>query len=155
MKKVVAFVDDDRKDLYIAEKASRKFSEVLDFRTFPDGDSLIDYVMNSNGDIPILVLLDLRMPEKNGHCVLQELRTVHNKKSIPIVIFTTSRDPSDVKKSYDYGANSYIVKPSSWEETKKTIETVIEYWTRYSVIPGDIERGSKHGGYDQDQDEKA
>src|SRR5207237_443894 len=65
--------------------------------------------------IPCLLLLDLKMPNKNGFDVLSWLRSHAGVHRLPVVVLTTSTDPSDINRAYDLGANSYAVKPAAFD----------------------------------------
>ena len=79
---------------------------------------------------PHVIFLDLNMPFKNGFQCLQEIRNTPKLKEIPIVIFSTTATDDAVNKTYEYGANYYICKPSSFPLLVKAIETILtlEMW---------------------------
>jgi SRSO17 transposase len=100
-----------------------------------DGDDALDY-LNQRGKYsqqkfktgPSLVFLDLNLPGKDGHNVLVRIKKDPNLKTMPIVVFTSSSNPTDVEQSYLNGANSYIHKPIDLESFKKTIQLTLQYW---------------------------
>ena len=75
-----------------------------------------------------LVLLDLKMPKVSGIEVLQKLKTDPVLKTIPIVILTSSKEDLDIEKCYEYGANSYIVKPIESDNFFQAIKGLGIYW---------------------------
>jgi CheY-like chemotaxis protein len=84
---------------------------------------------------PGLIFLDLNMPVKDGRTALREIKSDPDLKHIPIVIMTTSRDEIDVFKSYDLGANSYVVKPVTFGKMAELIAAIGNYWFKIVRIP--------------------
>ena len=95
-----------------------------------DGVEAIDYLFgpNSDGKRPKLVLLDLNMPRIDGHEVLKRIKNDPATRGIPVVILTSSSEERDVMKTYQTGANSYIVKPVSFEQFTDSIRDIGKYW---------------------------
>lgn len=84
---------------------------------------------------PRLVLLDIQMPKVNGIEVLQRIKSDTRTKNIPVVMLTSSRENPDVKKCYDLGANSYIVKPVNFESFAAAIKNLGFYWLLLNQPP--------------------
>jgi CheY-like chemotaxis protein len=78
--------------------------------------------------VPMLVLLDLKLPRKSGHEVLEWLRQQPNLKRLPVVVLTASSESSDVNRAYDLGANSYLVKPVTFDALVEMVKTLNLYW---------------------------
>jgi CheY-like chemotaxis protein len=78
--------------------------------------------------LPALVLLDVEMPGKSGHEVLKSLRSRPRFATTPIVVWTSSPDPSLVERSLEAGANSHVAKPVNFDELRERLETVLDYW---------------------------
>lgn len=93
-----------------------------------------DYSNQSDDIIADLIILDLKTPKINGLEVLQMLKAEKLTNLIPVVIFTSSKEEKDLRKSYEYGANSFIVKPIDFETFSQTIEAVGNYWTNINQI---------------------
>ena len=77
---------------------------------------------------PKVILLDLKMPKVNGIEVLQRIRADEHTKSIPVVMLTSSKEDPDIKKCYELGVNSYVVKPVAFGEFQKAIVELGLYW---------------------------
>jgi len=102
-----------------------------------DGVQAITYLKNrGERRKPDLILLDLNMPKKNGWEVLAECKADAALRSIPIVVFTTSQAPQDVRRCYELGANSFITKPFDLDAFKQAIEVIENYWLGLS-LPSD------------------
>jgi CheY-like chemotaxis protein len=100
-----------------------------------DGAMALDYIYcreaysaRCRDENPKLILLDLKMPKISGIQVLGILKADSTKKSIPIVILTSSNEDPDIKKCYELGANSYIVKPVESENFSQAIKELGLYW---------------------------
>lgn len=83
--------------------------------------------------LPDLVLLDLKMPGISGHEVLDQIKSTDHLKRLPVVILTSSKEDSDLIKSYDNGANSYLVKPVSANGFLQVVEQINQYWLKLNI----------------------
>ena len=100
-----------------------------------DGSAALDFIFAEGmyADRPIaqkprVILLDLKMPKVNGIEVLQRIRADERTKTIPVVVLTSSKEDPDIKKCYDLGVNSYVVKPLAFDQFQKAISEVGLYW---------------------------
>jgi CheY-like chemotaxis protein len=84
---------------------------------------------------PGAIVLDLNLPGTDGRQVLYRIKQDDDLKSIPVVVFTTSNNPKDVEDCYQYGANSYIVKPIDFAKLKRDIQTIVNYWFEVTTLP--------------------
>ncbi|MCG6880590.1 MAG: response regulator [Deltaproteobacteria bacterium] len=85
--------------------------------------------------LPDIVLLDLNMPCVDGHEVLKKIKSTEKLKRLPVIILTSSKDEGDRAMSYDNGANSYLVKPVSFDNFLKVVKQVSEYWLTLNIKP--------------------
>ncbi len=93
------------------------------------------YADRNQYPLPDIVLLDLKMPGIDGHEVLRRIKGTDKLKRLPVIILTSSRDEGDRVMSYDNGANSYLVKPVSFDEFLKVVKTIADYWLTLNVEP--------------------
>lgn len=100
-----------------------------------DGAAALDYIFGQGiysgrnvNDKPKVILLDLKMPKVNGIEVLESIRNDERTKTIPVVILTSSKEDPDIKKCYEIGANSYVVKPVEFEAFQKAISGLGLFW---------------------------
>ena len=107
-----------------------------------DGEAALDYLFRRNGfsdpaksPRPGVILLDLRLPKVDGLEVLKIIKTDSDLHSIPVVVLTTSKTETDMVKSYDRHANSYLVKPVDFTQFTQLMETFGYYWLAWNQYP--------------------
>ena len=124
---LIVFADDDADDRLLLLEAfeENNLSCKLDF--VEDGVALMNYLKISDCE-PSLILLDINMPRKDGKQILKELKDNALWRHIPVIMFTTSKSPEDIRMCYELGANSFIVKPSSFESLVDVTNTIGKYW---------------------------
>jgi CheY-like chemotaxis protein len=108
----------------------------------PDGEQALDYLFSRGayGDTkkhprPNLVLLDLRLPRIDGLEVLRTIKTTPSLLRIPVVVLTSSDAETDIAKSYDYHANSYVVKPLDFKTFTRLMKDLGFYWLGWNAKP--------------------
>ncbi|MBW4507761.1 MAG: response regulator [Scytonematopsis contorta HA4267-MV1] len=131
----ILLVEDDPNEIFLTQRAFRKANINVSLQVIYDGDSAIAYLAGTEKyadrslyPLPNLILLDLKLPCRSGHEILAWLRQHPQLKILPVVIFTSSREPGDVNLAYELGANSYLVKPSGLRALSKMVETLSLYW---------------------------
>ncbi len=87
-----------------------------------------DYAGRNINDPPKVILLDLKMPKVNGIEVLQKIRADARTRTIPVVVLTSSKEDPDIKRCYELGVNSYVVKPVEFDDFQKAITDLGLYW---------------------------
>jgi len=84
---------------------------------------------------PSVILLDLNLPGTDGREVLKQIKNDPDLKSIPVVVLTTSDSDKDIRECYQYGANSYMIKPSNWDDFFKMMENFKNYCLNSVTLP--------------------
>tara|TARA_R110002072_G_scaffold243659_1_gene402593 strand:+ start:405 stop:815 length:411 start_codon:yes stop_codon:yes gene_type:complete len=95
-------------------------------------------ILTTAKTLPNLILLDLNMPRLNGIEFLKKIRTMPNLKLIPVVVFSTSTNLSDINSCYELGIASFIQKPFDHKQYKETVKSLINYWsirTLHTITP--------------------
>ena len=135
----VLFVDDSPADVGLACEAlaeGRQRSEIINVI---DGEEAMAYLHRvgqyANAVRPDLVILDLNLPKKDGRAVLTEAKGDRELRSIPIVVFSTSRAMSDIARSYDLGANCYVSKPGNLKDYFLAVQAIEEFWFGSASLP--------------------
>ncbi len=141
---VILLADDDEEDRMMASDALRAARLLNDLRMVGDGEEMLDYLHHRGkyaspgaSPRPGLVLLDLNMPRMDGREALQQMKADPALRSIPVVILTTSRTEEDVASTYAMGANSFIMKPVSFDGLVQALQVVTEYWFRIVQLPNE------------------
>jgi CheY-like chemotaxis protein len=138
---IVLMVEDDPEDLDLLKDAFTENRFEAQIHSVNDGEELMDYLKirgkfsdPSLCPMPDLILLDLNMPKKDGREALAEIKADHKLKAVPIVVLTTSSSEDDILQSYALGANTYIIKPTSYNGLVKIVETLGTYWFKTAVL---------------------
>jgi len=121
----VVLVDDDEDDRLFFSDALQEIEINTDLREFNNGQELLDYLFNSNNQLPQLIFLDLNMPVMDGFECLKEIRKNPNLQDLVVAIYSTSSSERDIEETFVNGANIYINKPNKFEDLKKTIAQVV------------------------------
>jgi CheY-like chemotaxis protein len=136
----ILMVDDDEDDRFLTQTAFEESDLKCKLDFVKDGTEAIDHltaIFETNDDrnpLPNLILLDLNMPRKNGWQVLSEVKNSESLKHIPVLVFTTSRSPEHIKRSYDLGANSFITKPSTYSGLLDIVKVIGKYWQDVATV---------------------
>lgn len=132
----VVIADDDEDDRFIIGDLFRQHCPDCVFRFAENGQKLIDLVEASDGPPTALILLDLNMPVLNGFDTLRYLKGAAHLRHIPVVVLTTSGEPSDVDQSYALGANAFMTKPGDHDDLALMVKRLYEFWLRMARLPG-------------------
>lgn len=137
----ILLIEDNEDDAYFMKQALRDAEIVNPLRHVEDGQAAIDYLAG-HGEfadrvkhpIPMVVFLDLKLPYKNGHEVLQWIRSQPAFEKLVVIVLTSSDEPVDLKRSYQLGANSYVVKPPTPEQLLDLAEAFKLWWLRHNRV---------------------
>ena len=129
----ILLVEDNPADVELALRAFRRRKLANPITVVRDGEEALDYMYRrgafaDGAPVPGVVLLDLRIPKVDGLEVLRELKQHPVYRHVPVVVLTTSGEHRDVKRSYEMGAASYIVKPVEFDKFQDVVERINLYW---------------------------
>jgi two-component system response regulator len=139
---IILLVEDDPGDQELIARALHDNAGNIQMHVVDDGETALDYLYHRGNyadtqryPMPDLILLDLNLTRINGIQVLEKVRNDISLQHIPVIVLTTSQQDRDVARSYNSGACSYVVKPSSIERFTKVIRTIEEYWFNTVRLP--------------------
>ena len=143
----ILLVEDNRMDVELTLDAFKEARLLNTIYVSPNGQDALDYLFGRGKyadriayPIPNLVLLDLKLPGVDGFEVLRQVKSAPILRRLPVIILTSSKEEGDRALTYDIGANSYIVKPVSFNGFLDVIKQIEGYWISLNVAPpeGDI-----------------
>ena len=123
--KHIVLADDDDDDRLLFHDVLKEFPSMVELIVANDGEKLMKLLQNVN--LPDLLFLDLNMPLKNGFECLEEIKKDEKFKNLPVIIFSTSSQPSAIDQVYRSGAHLYVRKPNDFATLKKVIHYVLTY----------------------------
>jgi two-component system, response regulator len=125
---LILLVEDNPDDEKLTLRAMRQ-SEVPNIIVVArDGAEALEHLEGDEAKLPVLVLLDLKLPKVSGLEVLQRMRANPKTKNLPVVVLTSSDEERDILQSYNLGANSYIRKPVDFDEFIDAVKQLGLYW---------------------------
>jgi CheY-like chemotaxis protein len=146
---VILLAEDLESDVLLMKRAFKKARIVNPLQVVRDGEQVLAYLRGEgeygNRDeypLPSLLLLDLKMPRMNGFEVLSWVRAQPNFASLRIVVLTASRELQDVNKAYQLGANTFLVKPTDFDQLVVMMQALQGFWIWMSKEP-EIQRPSR------------
>lgn len=138
----ILLVEDDPNDVFLIQRAFRKANLANPIQVIKDGEAAVLYLSGQEPyadrdryPLPILMLLDLKLPRRSGLEVLEWLKQQPKLKRLPVVVLTSSREHTDLNRAYDLGANSYLVKPVAFDSLLNMVQTLNQYWLLINESP--------------------
>lgn len=124
------YVEDNEDYVNFVGRAVKKIDEKITYQYVTDGKDAFEYFQNKGiqGTPARVILLDINLPGMNGIELLRKIRSLPALKYIPVIMFSTSDNPQDVKNSYDNGANAYLVKPTGLAPLADTMKRICDFW---------------------------
>jgi len=142
----ILLVEDNRMDVELTLDAFHDAKLLNTIHVASNGQEALDYLFGRGQYAdrkifprPNLVLLDLKLPGIDGFEVLRQIKSTPILKRLPVVILTSSKDEGDRALSYDRGANSYLVKPVSFDGFMGVVRQIEGYWLSLNVAPPESE----------------
>ena len=137
----ILIVEDNENDLELTMDALAEYNLINFIDTARDGTEALDYLYKrgkfagrENGN-PTVILLDLKLPKVNGQQVLEEIKSSVEFRSIPVVILTSSKEETDIIKSYQNGVNAYVVKPVEFHNFIEAVKNLGVFWALLNEVP--------------------
>ena len=134
----ILLVEDNTDDVELTVEALKGTTMEHNLSVVQDGVEAMEFLHKSgkyaNAPRPDLIILDLKLPKKDGHEVLVEIKADRHLKKIPVIILTTSKDNQDILKAYDHYANCYVTKPIDLNQLLDVAKW-IENWLKVVKLP--------------------
>ncbi len=131
----ILLVEDNPNDVELTLHAFKTANLANTIHVARDGVEAIEFLFGADSGAvakpaakPKLILLDLKLPRLDGHEVLKLVKNDPRTSGIPVVVLTSSSEERDVMRTYDSGANSYIVKPVDFEQFTEAVRDIGAYW---------------------------
>jgi len=137
----ILVVEDDAFDAEMIAETLLELGVESPVERVEDGAEAVDFLFRRNryagraDDLPMLVLLDIKMPRMDGFDVLRVMRESESTRQVPVVILTSSSEDQDVAECRKMGANAYVVKPSDAQRFTDTVRTVGAFWAKLNNLP--------------------
>jgi CheY-like chemotaxis protein len=135
-------VEDNPADAELTMHALKRFNFANRIKLVRDGAAALEFLFgNAAGtcrypeSVPKVILLDLKLPKVNGLEVLERIKADEHTKAIPVVVMTSSREDSDLARSYELGVNSYVVKPVDFAQFTEAVRQLGLYWLLLNEQP--------------------
>ena len=145
----ILLIEDNPEDVEITLRAFQKHHIANKIHVVRDGEEALEclfstgrYAEHSPCQNTRLILLDLKLPKVDGLEILQKCKTDPRTKHIPVVVLTSSREERDLAESYNYGVNSYVVKPVDFPQFSDAVRQLGLYWMLLNQVPADLTTNS-------------
>jgi CheY-like chemotaxis protein len=143
----ILMVEDDPKDVELTLTALEEYNLVNEVVVARDGQEALEYLYCRGQfsarprDNPAVILLDLKLPKVDGLEVLNRIKSDDRLKMIPVVVLTSSREETDMVRSYQLGVNAYVVKPVDFHEFVNAVRELGVFWAVINQPPpGSVKR---------------
>lgn len=138
----ILLVEDNEDDAFFMSQALKDAGITNPLKHVEDGQAAIDYLSGTGkysnreeSPLPMVAFLDLKMPMKGGHEVLAWIRAQPQFEKLVVIVLTSSNEERDLKRAYELGANSYVVKPPTAKQLLELAEAFKLWWLRQNRIP--------------------
>ncbi|MEI9893182.1 MAG: response regulator [Chthoniobacter sp.] len=139
--KRILLVEDSEHDIELTLAALEAHNVVNGVDIARDGAEALDYLYRRgsfagrSSELPVVVLLDLKMPRVDGLEVLRQIKSDPELKKIPVVMLTSSREEQDLVRSYELGVNAYVVKPVNFTQFMDSVKQLGCFWAVINETP--------------------
>jgi two-component system, chemotaxis family, response regulator Rcp1 len=134
--RLILVVDDNEDDRMFVRNALSEVDPNVRVAEAVDGIDALDYLRDASKAFPDLILLDLKMPRKDGFETLADIRQDPKLRHLPVVaVFTTATDPEFVRRAYCTGANAYVGKPSNMASLREIMGGIVKHWFEIATLP--------------------
>jgi len=141
----ILLIEDNPQDVEITLRAFQRHHIAAKVRVVRDGEQALECLFGTGRSADShpcqnirLILLDLKLPKVDGLEILQKCKSDPRTRHIPIVVLTSSSEEQDLEQCYDYGANSYVVKPVDFPQFSEAVRLLGLYWMSLNQVPAEL-----------------
>ncbi|WP_168734871.1 response regulator [Deinococcus sp. KSM4-11] len=134
----ILLVEDNQDDAFLTQEAFLTLEPTPQFTVCADGVEAMEYLhgrVQAGQSLPDIILMDLNMPRMDGFGLLEHLKHDPALRPVPVLVFSTSNSRSDIRRSYENYANSYICKPRLFSEYETVVQAVRSFWMQTASLP--------------------
>lgn len=139
-KHILLVAEDDATDALLLERAIRRTAAAFEMVRVENGDDAIAYLRGSGiyadrlrHPVPDLMLLDLKMPHRDGFAVLRWRQGFADATTLPVVVFSSSDLAEDIERAYALGANSFVTKPTGSNRLECLVRALSDWWAGHNL----------------------
>jgi CheY-like chemotaxis protein len=139
--RIILLAEDNPKDVELTLEALAEHNLANNVTVVKDGVEAMEFLRYEGNyklrrrENPAVVLLDIKMPRMDGIEVLRAIRSDPALKTLPVVMLTSSREEPDLKRSYEMGANAYVVKPVEFKDFIEAVKQLGVFWAVINELP--------------------
>jgi CheY-like chemotaxis protein len=136
----ICFVEDDPDDQVLLREALTETGSPYPYIILEDGHHLLE-LLHRRGEYagsslhPAIIILDIRLPGKDGFQILDEIRRAPELQFLPVIFLTSYKEENQIQRAYETGANSYLIKPPSFAGLVSLLKTLLHYWLEINQLP--------------------
>ncbi|MVM36774.1 response regulator [Spirosoma sp. HMF3257] len=134
----ILYIEDNSDEADIFRRLMGLMTPSPSYLILPSGSQAIDYLLQQGSyqgqspRLPNLVLIDLKLPGHSGFEVIQQVRASSRTRYLPLVVYSSSENPKDMRRAYDLGANAYLIKPESYHQVSAMMQQAVDFWLKQS-----------------------
>lgn len=143
--KIILLVDDNEHDVFLTQRALKKSNIANEVVVAWDGQEALDYLFGQGKyagrdltQMPVLTLLDIKMPKVDGFEVLKQMRSNPRTRLLSVVCLTASKEERDIFKGYTEGCNAYVTKPVDFDQFAEAVKQLGLFWLVLNEPPPDM-----------------
>lgn len=140
----ILLVEDNEGDILLIEEAFEEAQLINTISVIRNGEAALRFLQQESeyegARLPELIILDINLPRKNGHEVLEFIKKNDHLKHIPVIMLTTSSSDKDVERSYRNHANCYITKPVDVDDFMKAVIKIESFWVSFVELPANYQQ---------------
>jgi len=145
----ILLVEDNPDHIELILEALENSDSANQIAVVNDGEEALDYMyrrgkyLSLNIERPDFLLLDIKLPRKDGFQVLSQVKADSRLKTIPVILLTTSSTEKEIEQGYRLGANSFVIKPLNFKEFTEKIKDIQMYWEWTNILPAALDPSSQ------------